>query len=188
MHAVTGVVAVLRVLGVVLLWSVGVATAFFPLFFGGTLVSVALSVVLWLALVAGCGALLRPLGRRARTVGVVLTVVLAAPLLNWVAVAPELWFHTHRLAYDAAAEAASPDSGSYYGTDLPPVWRWLTVDGRVVEKDGALFFPQWYGIPDDGGGYFFSRAGSPAGAAMAGMRCQTPTSLGDGWWMCGMGR
>ncbi|MBD3927338.1 hypothetical protein IEZ26_22135 [Nocardioides cavernae] len=179
-------ITVVRVLGVVALWAVGVASAFVPLLFGGTYISLALSVALWLALAAGCRALLRPLGDRVGTVAAMLTLVLAVPLLNWVSVAPKLWFQTHRLAYGAAAESSGAGNG-YYGTDLPLQWRWLTVDGRVVDKEGALFFPQWYGMPDDGGGYFYSRSGSPAGADMAGMLCQAPVNFGDGWWMCGMG-
>ncbi len=178
---------VARFVGVLVLWSIGVASAFVPLLFGGTLVSLALSVVLWLGLAAGSRALVRPVDERAGAVAGVLTLVLAVPLLNWVSVAPQLWFQTHRLAYDAAVAASSDIGDGYYGDELPLQWRWLTVDGRVVEKDGALFFPQWYAIPDDGGGYFYSRSGSPAGTDMAGMICQAPVNLGDGWWMCGMG-
>ncbi|WP_299931679.1 hypothetical protein [uncultured Nocardioides sp.] len=179
--------ALVRVLGVAALWSVGVASALVPVPFGGTYVALALSVALWLALAAGSRALLRPLGDRAGTVVGVLTLVLALPLLNWVSVAPQLWFQAHRPAYDAALEVSPGAGDGYYGTDLPPEWRWLSVDGRIVEKDGMLFFPQWYGIPDDGGGYFHSRTGSPAGTDMAGMLCRAPVNLGDGWWMCGMG-
>ncbi len=178
---------VVRFLAVLMLWSVGLASALIPLPFGGTYVSLALSVALWLAVAAGCVPLVRPLGHRAGTVAGMLTLVLAVPVLNWVAVAPQLWFATHRAAYDAAAAAAPRGGDDYYGADLPLVWRWVSVDGRVVEKDGALFFPQWYGIPDDGGGYFFSPGASPRGEDMAGMICQRPTNLGDGWWMCGMG-
>jgi hypothetical protein len=175
-----------RVLGAIALWTVGVASAVLPLPFGGSWVALALSVALWSAIGVASMRLLRPLAQPAAAAAVGVTLVLAAVLLNWVAVWPQLWFQTHRLAYDAAVEVVPGGEGSYYGTELPLRWRWLTVDGRVVDKDGALFFPQWYGMPDDGGGYFWSPGASPAGEDMAGMICQRPVNLADGWWMCGM--
>ena len=176
---------VARLAGVVGLWAAGVVCAVLPLPLGGSWAGLALSLVLWSATGLLSVLLLRPLGRPAALAGGMVTVVMAAFLLNWVAVSPRLWFQTHRLAYEAALEAA-PGGAGYYGSDLPLRWRWLTVDGRVVDMDGALFFPQWYGIPDDGGGYFWSPGGPPSGVDMAGTPCQHPVHLGDGWWMCGL--
>lgn len=179
---------VARLVAVLALWSAAVATAVLAIPFGGTWVALALSLGLWSAIGVASVVLLRPLGQSAAAAAGGVTLVLAVVFLNWVVVAPQLWFQTHRFAYEAAVEAApGGGAGSYYGTELPLQWRWLTVDGRVVDKDGALFFPQWYGMPDDGGGYFWSPGVPPAGADMAGMLCQGPDSLGDGWWMCGMG-
>jgi hypothetical protein len=178
---------VARLLGVLAAWSVGVATAVLPIPFGGSGIALALSIALWSAIGVASVRLLRPVGQRVAVAAGGATLVLAVALLNWVAVWPQLWFHTHRFAYDAAVEVVPHGAASYYGVELPLRWRWLTVDGRVVDKDGALYFPQWYGMPDDGGGFFWSPGDSPAGEDMAGMICQRPDNLGDGWWMCGMG-
>lgn len=180
-----GVRVLLLVLGVAVLWSVGLAATVLPLPFGGTWISFGVSVLGWLAAAGVAFALGLLISRRAASASGVLTVVVAVLLLNWVAVAPRLWFESHRWAYEAARTSTTPSS-SFYGSVLPLRWRWLTVDGKVVDEDGALFFPQWYGLPDDGGGYFYSPDSSPAGVDMAGMVCQAPTSLGGGWWMCGL--
>jgi hypothetical protein len=125
-------------------------------------------------------------GSRAVTVvATTATLLLAATLLNWNSVAPGTWFRTHRWLYDHAAATAAPGD-SYYGSALPFHLQPLSVDGRVSAQGSALFFPQWIGFPDDAGGYFYSPYESPYGFDMYGSLCETPTSLGEGWWMCGM--
>lgn len=177
--------ALLLVGCVATLWLFGLAATVLPVPFGGTWLSFAVSVHGWLAAAGVAFVVGLLVSRRAAAVSGVLTLVVAVLLVNWVSVAPRLWFETHRWAYDAARASATPGS-SYNGSALPLRWRWLTVDGKVVDKEGALLFPQWYGMPDDGGGYFYAPDGSPAGTDMGGMLCQAPTSLGGGWWMCGL--
>ncbi|WP_272917534.1 hypothetical protein [Nocardioides flavescens] len=41
-------------------------------------------------------------------------------------------------------------------------------------------------MPDDAGGFFHVASGSPEGKDMAGMICESPVDLSDGWWLCGM--
>ena len=180
---------------VLALWLAGVASAVLPIPMGGTYVALVVSWAFWIALIGGCAAL--GVLSRQRWLTVVATGGAACLYLlcfNWVVLAPQAWFDVHRPMYDAALDHADRDDGSLYGARLPLVWRWLTVDGRaavgpVSGQSGpeAVFFPQWYGLPDDGGGYLWSPDGSPEGYDMAGLRCTDPVDLGDGWWMCGMG-
>ncbi|MBF0688990.1 MAG: hypothetical protein IR158_14640 [Cellulomonas sp.] len=59
--------------------------------------------------------------------------------------------------------------------------------GTVDVGDDHVFFPQWTGIPDDAGGFFHMRSGSPAGLDMRGWTCADPVHLDGDWWACGMG-
>ncbi|QCX28815.1 hypothetical protein [Nocardioides jishulii] len=81
---------------------------------------------------------------------------------------------------------------AYYGDALPDSLDHLTANGLVAKEDDptgepeAFFFVQWFGIPDDAGGYWWSPRASPSGQDMFGMACLKPVDLGGGWWMCGM--
>lgn len=125
----------------------------------------------------------RRAGRPALLIAAVLLVT--ATVGAWWQLAPRAWFTTHRALY---AQALSTDPGpDYYGNALPLPLRFLSVGGKVsAGPDGARFFPQWIGTPDDAGGYWHSPARSPAGNDMYGMICTDPVPLGDDWWMCGM--
>ena len=177
------------------LWLVGVGSALVPVPLGGTHVALVGSAILWLGIIGGC-LLAGVLARRGWVglVGALGAVLLCVPLFNWSRVASRTWFDVHRSFYEAALDDVDTGSDEYYGDRLPARYSWLTVDGRAVphpmrgERDvpESVFFPQWYGIPDDGGGYIWSPDGSPEGMDMAGARCHDPVDLGDGWWMCGM--
>ena len=79
----------------------------------------------------------------------------------------------------------------YYGAPLPFPLRFLSETESVspVQLTGASepgsFFPQWVGIPDDAGGYLYSRT-PPVGADLYGSLCTDPRDLGGGWWMCNL--
>ena len=132
-------------------------------------------------------------GRKRGRVAIVLAVVvLAVSLVVWAIMmltsrdpTAEEWFADHREQYEAALAVDPGDE--YYGAPLPDDLAHLSVTGRVSGDSATRFFPQWTGIPDDAGGYFYSPGGSPEGRDMYGMICQDPVSLGDGWWACGMG-
>lgn len=99
---------------------------------------------------------------------------------------PDAWFEEHRADFDAAVEAVDETCcEGYYGTPLPDGLRHVSVDGRVSGTPDGLFFAQWFGIPDDAGGYWYSGR-SPLGNEMFGTFCQDPESMGGGWWKCGM--
>lgn len=88
-----------------------------------------------------------------------------------------------RAAVLTAEEAGARDYG---GAPLPWQYRAFTSNGRASADDHLVFLPQWTGIPDDGGGFFFSPHGSPEGYDMFGMVCEAPLRLDDAWWACGM--
>jgi len=112
-------------------------------------------------------------------------VLVVITVFNWVQASPRWWFATHRPFYELARHHDPGDGVT--GGSLPWPLRGLTADGSSSKTAaGGTFFPQWFGLPDDAGGYFWSPDGSPAGEDMAGMLCQRPIDLGDGWWMCGM--
>lgn len=185
---------------IVLLWLVGIGSALMPIpLLSGSIISLTFSVVLWASIIAATvvvGLLLA--NRWIAAIGGIGSVLLCALLLNWVAVAPEAWFDVHRSQFEAAAQIDPlPAADDYYGELLPLHQRWLTVDGRVsagrcfpdscTDPEGALFFAQWAGFPDDAGGYIYLPTGRPEGIDMWSMACTEPTDLGGGWWMCGMG-
>lgn len=171
---------------VVMLWLSAVWVAVLPIPYVGTLLGLAFGVLSWVLIVTAV-ILLGLVGRRRwltlSTTG--LTVALAAVLLNWSSVAPEAWFRTHRALFDQAVATFEPDD-SYYGAELPVALRPLSANGRVRSDADGLFFPQWLGMPDDAGGYFYAPDSSPEGADMFGFSCRDPIDLGHGWWVCGM--
>ncbi|MGA5543793.1 hypothetical protein ACPCIR_18230 [Mycobacterium sp. NPDC051198] len=117
------------------------------------------------------------------TVVPVLAVVTVVVNSGWM-VAPRAWFAMHRPLFDQALET---DPGkAYYGNQLPVSLRFLVAEGRVSNRGGSRFFPQWIGIPDDAGGYLYDPIESPEGADLYGDICRNPVDLGDGWWMCGL--
>ncbi len=71
--------------------------------------------------------------------------------------------------------------------ELPRQFAAFTAGGLASCSGEAVFLPQWSGIPDDAGGYWYSPSESPEGWDMWGMICEEPADLGDGWWKCGMG-
>lgn len=107
---------------------------------------------------------------------------------------PLAWFEEHRDELDEGAAWAEANCclDPYYGDALPEPLAHLTDGGRVAQDGEALpgqeayFFVQWFGIPDDAGGFWWSPNASPSGNDMFGLHCQDPVDLGEGWWMCGM--
>jgi hypothetical protein len=71
--------------------------------------------------------------------------------------------------------------------ELPREFAAFTAGGLTSCWRETVFLPQWSGIPDDAGGYWYSPNESPQGWDMWGMICENPVDLGDGWWKCGMG-
>jgi hypothetical protein len=80
---------------------------------------------------------------------------------------------------------ANADCSDYY-VELPDDLAYLTASGLISCGRDSVFVPQWYGIPDDAGGFWYSPHESPEGYDMWGMICRNPVDLGDGWWECGM--
>lgn len=117
------------------------------------------------------------------TVVPVLVVVTVVVNSTW-KVAPRTWFAMHRPLFERALET-DPGDG-YYGNQLPGWLQFLVAEGRVSNRGGSRFFPQWIGIPDDAGGYLYDPNESPAGADLYGDICTNPVDLGGGWWMCGL--
>jgi hypothetical protein len=169
----------------VVLWLVAIAFTWSG-FLSGLPLAIALSAAAWVGL-ASLVAVLGWLGGGRWWLGVggaVITVLLAVPLDNWSVFAPGAYFEMRRPLFDRAVRTTELDD-TYYGAKLPLALRTLSADGRVSRQGDLLFFPQWLGIPDDAGGYFYGE-GSPAGVDMYGMTCVDPVDLGDDWWMCGM--
>ena len=103
------------------------------------------------------------------------------------AVAFGVWRPAFLQARDVLAPAALT-TDSYYGPDLPGDLALLSSTGFVsVREGGSIFFPQWSGIPDDAGGYWYLPGdGSPEGWDMWGMTCTRPLSIEPHWWSCGI--
>ena len=173
-----GTIGVLLLLALMVVW---LSPFFVGSPFGAVVAGLAWAVVL--AVVATAGVLS---GRRWLAIGApVTTVVLAVTTFNWSWVAPATYFEAHRSLFDRAVATARTDH-SYYGANLPVALRPLAAQGRVAVVEGMLFFPQWIGIPDDAGGYWWAPDRSPEGADMFGMLCAGPDDLGGGWWSCGL--
>lgn len=174
--------------GVLALWAAAIGLALLPIPFVGSLVGLAFGVASWIAIVA----LVVVLGLVGRNRWVTLstlvaTFVLAAVLLNWSSAAPAAYFQSHRALFEHAASTLEPDD-TYQGAELPLHLRTLSASGRVRSDESGYFFPQWFGFPDNAGGYFYAPENSPKGSEMYGAICQDPDDLGDGWWACGMTR
>ncbi|RHA40981.1 hypothetical protein D1825_09330 [Cellulomonas rhizosphaerae] len=146
----------------------------------------------------------------AALVGAVLTVWLVARLASrgWAVVAclvsafvalcalsgppwygPRATFEVMRadLVEAAAQRVDQVDADSYLGTRLPAHLAALSESGTTLTRDGTVFFPQWFGIPDDAGGYFYTASGEPpTGWDMFGEPCTEPLPLEPHWWACGM--
>lgn len=145
---------------------------------------------MWICLVAGFAMVIVGFaGRGRRGLLGVFTVVPVMTLVTvvigaWWWISPRAWFASHRALYEQALTVEIGDG--YYGR-LPMHLRFLTERGFASQwSDGARFFPQWTGIPDDAGGFIHSPSGSPEGRDMYGMGCSDPVSLGGDWWMCGL--
>ena len=80
---------------------------------------------------------------------------------------------------------ANGNCNDYY-VELPHNFDAFTAGGLTSCWGDAVFLPQWSGIPDDAGGYWYSPGESPDGWDMWGMLCKNPVDLGEGWWTCGM--
>lgn len=148
-----------------------------------------LTAVLGIGLLAYTAAL-----GRYRHVLTVLAVVAGIIGLAAVATGPEAGVRTRfdlmRPDLERAAQLPFVAEGSQpqYYADLPTDLAFLSTNGLVSTNGrGALFVPQWAGIPDDAGGYIFSPAGNPTGWEMWGMTCTYPVRLDGDWWACGMG-
>lgn len=83
------------------------------------------------------------------------------------------WVHEYGDCYD-------------YYVELPKEYAPFTAGGLTSCWEEVVFLPQWSGIPDDAGGFWYSPYRSPEGFDMWGMICRDPVDLGDGWWTCGM--
>ncbi|MFI7639912.1 hypothetical protein [Nonomuraea sp. NPDC049400] len=95
-------------------------------------------------------------------------------------------FYVERPAFDAVAELARQgrlDSDEYYGARLPGELCFVSATCTVVTwEDGALFVPDWVGIPDDAVGYAHF-TGAPGGPYDGfGMMICPRFELADGWW------
>lgn len=191
--------ALRRAVAGLLLWAIAMLYSFFrPDLWILDLVVVP---AMWIAAVAGLlliGAALAAAAhdvRRGRpravpgTIGLTViaatTIVVTATIGAWWPAAPQAWFTTHRALYQQGLDTDPGDD--YYGAPLPLHLRFLSASGKVSgDADGARFFPQWIGIPDDAGGYWYSPGRSPQGYDMYGLICTEPKPLGSDWWMCGL--
>ena len=127
-----------------------------------------------------------------------LTAVVFLPLLmagSWVSATPypgaAVVFGVWRPLFLQAQDVLEPASltvDSYYGPDLPSDLALLSSTGFVsFGGGGSIFFPQWSGIPDDAGGYWYLPGdGSPEGWDMWGMWCTEPLPIEPHWWSCGI--
>lgn len=104
----------------------------------------------------------------------------------------EVYFQAHRDEFAALAEhfdspsfKDDPEAREYYGAPLPPLLALVSSDGRASYDGAATFVPVWQGIPDDAGGFFYSRT-SPQDYDMYGLICDYPEQVAENWWACGM--
>ncbi|MHA7134871.1 hypothetical protein [Oerskovia turbata] len=155
----------------------------------GTWVLQSLAGLLGVALVAVVAHLLWRRG------GVTAGVVVAVMAVGVLWPRPEIGAAERFAAYrDALGEVAALPRGTADGgaqgaeTLLPPALRHVSADGRAEAREGGrVFVPQWLGMPDDAGGFWFSPGESPAGLDMRGMPCADPVRVEGDWWACGTG-
>ncbi len=180
----------IAIVGVLVLWSIGVAGTVLAFAIRlGTLIELAVPVLIWGSVIGGCWAIGTLPRARWLSVSAVIGAGVLCVVMNVSDVAPRAWFELHRPAFGLAAQAVPDPGPDYYGAPLPESLRWLSATGKVSggEAPGELFFPQWLGIPDDAGGYFYlPGGGSPEGYDMYGLSCEGAEQVGGGWWMCGM--
>ncbi|MCK9795339.1 hypothetical protein M1843_16435 [Isoptericola sp. 4D.3] len=81
----------------------------------------------------------------------------------------------------AGTEPATHDAALPRPLEPTAVHGYVSTDGA-----GGVFVPQWAGLVDDAGGFWFTPGTSPAGRDMWGMVCKEPTRLEGDWWVCGM--
>ena len=124
------------------------------------------------------------------TGGIVLFALWCGTFVGWWQVAPRAWFFVHRPVFEVARVMVNPGP-DYYGAPLPFPLRFLSETGEVSAitmsegSETGAFFPQWVGVPDDAGGYLYSKT-SPVGTDLYGSLCTNPHDLGGGWWMCNL--
>lgn len=101
---------------------------------------------------------------------------------------PQAWFEEHRAGFEEAASWARGRCcvDQLSGVTLPVHLRHLSDDEKVYVGEGRVFFPQWFGIPDDAGGFWHSADGEPGPMESFGTPCTVPERLGDGWSSCGL--
>lgn len=104
----------------------------------------------------------------------------------------EVYFQAHRDDFAALAEhfdspafTESPEAREYGGAKLPPLLALVSADGRASYDGAATFVAVWFGIPDNAGGFFYSRT-SPEDYDMYGLACHQPEQVAENWWACGM--
>ncbi|TWF78198.1 hypothetical protein FHX44_114117 [Pseudonocardia hierapolitana] len=128
-------------------------------------------------------------------------VVVAAAMLcfavDWNVAFARFWFTTHRAEFVAAAELAesgglgTPGGWDYYGVELPPGLRSISVTGRMAptalessrQLDGSvLLVPAYLGFRDGGGGFAHGRGVGREPVHVFGDSSRRAVELGDGWW------
>ncbi|GAA1401316.1 hypothetical protein GCM10009600_05630 [Oerskovia paurometabola] len=120
----------------------------------------------WLfRLVAGLVGVVVHLVRRRSALTLVTSLVLLTVAVSWprAQVGTAERFAAYRVAL---SEVAAPDGEGARdpGEDglLPNALRYVSANGRVDRyEDGRVFVPQWLGMPDDAGGFWFSPGGRP---------------------------
>lgn len=74
-----------------------------------------------------------------------------------------------------------------YYEDLPDELAYVAVYGLIsTDGRGAVFVPQWAGIPDDAGGFIYWPYDGEPRWDMWGMACSAPVHLDGMWWGCGL--
>lgn len=153
----------------------------------------------WLGAAAASVAAVVLLARRRGVVPAVsalaVTIALAAGVLlcDWRDAYAHGWFATHRTDFNAARDLArsgklGPVEGwDYYGVELPPPLRGLSVNGRISSIGKAagrpvLFIPAYIGTPDDAFGFGYLSGPPETMLDGFGDPLQPRIELGDGWW------
>ncbi|GIG35853.1 hypothetical protein [Cellulomonas pakistanensis] len=141
-----------------------------------------LVLVVWLA-----ARLVRRWWVRTPLVALGVLAALTAPMTP--DVGTQVLFASMRPQLDAIAELVRDRGVSWSGYDdeLPPRLASVSAHGLVAARgDGSVFVPQWAGIPDDAGGFWFTPGTTPEGRDMWGEICTQPVRLDGDWWACAM--
>lgn len=133
------------------------------------------------------------LRRSRRWISVPIAVV--APLVVWFGLS-QLPGHTVQNRFDvlrpelervAALPVVTDNPRPDYNEDLPGDLAYAAVYGLIsTDGRGAVFVPQWAGIPDDAGGFIYWPYDGEPRWDMWGMMCNSPEHLDGQWWACGM--